>query len=264
MRLIPVVFLVAFLFAHSGMAEELPPDLVVLEVLPGWRTEEGRHMAALRLTLASGWKTYWRAPGAAGLVPILDFSASTGITAAEPRWPVPDVFDFAGLRSIGYHDAVTIPLDLSLDGQPAQLVGTIEIGVCDEICVPVNLAFAIDLPEAGRRDPLIVAALVDQPLTAEEADAQAICTMAPGADGVGLTVHLAMPPLGRNEVVVIESDDPGLWVSEATSQRDGDTLVATVEALARDGGPLAIDRSGLRITVLGEGKAVDIQGCQAG
>lgn len=264
MRLTSIVPLVTCLLASPVMAEETPPNVVTLEVLPGWRTDEGRHMAALRLTLAPGWKTYWRAPGAAGLTPILDFSASVGITTAEARWPVPQVFDFNGMRSIGYHDAVTIPIDLSLDGQPAQLAGKIEIGVCDTICVPANLAFTIDLPEEGRRDPLIVAALVDRPLTGEEAGAQAICTVAPDVGGASLTVSLAMPSLGPDEVVVIESADPGLWVSETVARRDGGTLVATAEALARDGGPLAIDRSSLRITVLGEGKAVDVQGCEAG
>lgn len=245
-------------------AEEPPAEVARLEVLPGWRTGEGRHMAALRLTLAPGWKTYWRSPGAAGLAPLLDLSGSTGIEGAEPKWPVPAVFTFNGMRSIGYQDAVTIPLDIVLSGGPARLAGDIEIGVCDEICMPVRMAFAVDLPAEGQRDPAIAAALVDRPMTGDEAGAHATCAVAPASDGLSLTVRLAMPPIGSDEAVVIESGDPGLWVSEAAAERDGGTLVATAEALSRDGGPLALDRSDLRITVLGEGKAVDIQGCQAG
>jgi hypothetical protein len=122
----------------------------------------------------------------------------------------------------------------------------------------------VDLPEGGERDPVIAAALVDRPMTGEEAGASATCALAPGGEGLELTIRLAMPPLGPDEAVVIETSDPGLWVSEAAAEREGGTLVATAEALARDGGPLAIDRSGLRITVLGEGKAVDIHGCAAG
>ena len=267
MRLLLTLPALAFLFpALPARADGVPDNLARLEVLTGWRTAEGRHMAALRLTLAPGWKTYWRAPGAAGLAPILDFGASRGISGAEPRWPVPEVFHFNGMRSIGYHDGVTIPLDLSLDpGKgPAHLAGEIEIGVCNEICVPVRLAFSADLPAGGDRDPAIAAALVDRPLTAEEAGAQATCAVAPDPDGLGLTVHLAMPRLGPEEAVVIESGDPGLWVSEAAAARDGGTLVATAEAQSRDGGPLALDRSSLRITVLSKGHAVDIRGCSAG
>ncbi|MBP1806598.1 protein-disulfide reductase DsbD domain-containing protein [Rubellimicrobium aerolatum] len=250
--------------AAPAQAQPLPADLVRLEVLPGWRSGEGRHMAALRLTLAPGWKTYWRAPGPAGLAPLLDVAASTGIASAEARWPVPEVFDFKGARSIGYHDGVTIPLDLALDGGPARLAGEIEIGVCNDICVPVRLTFAADLSDGGRRDPAIAAALVDQPLTPEEAGARATCAAAPARDGLGLTVRLSLPPLGPDESVVIESADPGLWLSEADASREGGTLVATAEAVARDGGPPALDRSALRITVLGDGRAVDIRGCQAG
>lgn len=254
------------LLAGRAPPAAAPPtaDLARIEVLPGWRTGEGRHMAGLRLTLAPGWKTYWRAPGAAGLAPLLDLEGSVGIAAAEPRWPVPDLFEFNGMRSIGYHDGVTIPLDLTLSGGPARLEGAIEIGVCEEICVPMRMPFAADLPAGGERDPAIAAALVDRPMTAEEAGARATCALAPGGDGLALTVRLALPALGGQEAVVIESSDAGLWVSEAAASREGGTLVATAEALARDGGPAAVDRSSLRITVLGDGRAVDIRGCEAG
>jgi DsbC/DsbD-like thiol-disulfide interchange protein len=262
-----ILFAALALLCTPALAEAppQPSDLARLEVLPGWRTGEGRHMAGLRITLAPGWKTYWRAPGAAGLAPLFDLGASQGVAAAEPRWPVPEVFHFNGMRSIGYHDAVTIPLDLTLAGPgPARLAGEIEIGVCDDICVPVRLPFVVDLPAEGRRDPLIAAALVDRPLTGEEAGARASCAMAPEGKGLEITVRLSLPALGPDEAVVIESSDPGLWVSEAVAARDGGTLVATAEALARDGGPAAVDRSGLRITVLAEGRAVDIRGCAAG
>lgn len=254
----------ALLLAVPAGADGVPPDLARIEVLPGWRGEGGHHMAALRLTLAPGWKTYWRAPGVAGLPPVIDLAGSTGIGAADPLWPVPDVFHFNGMRSIGYHDAVTIPLDLALTGGPAHLAGEIEIGVCSDICVPVRLPFAADLPDAGRRDPAIAAALVDRPMTAEEAGARATCAVAPDGDGLALTVRLAMPPLGPEEAVVIESGDPSLWVTEPSAAREGPVLVATARARPRAKGPLALDRSGLRITVLGEGRAVDIHGCQAG
>jgi len=244
---------------------EVPADVVSLEVLPGWRTDDGRQMAGLRLTLAPGWKTYWRSPGAAGLPPAFDFAASTGVSGAELHWPVPRVFHQGGLRSIGYGGTVTIPLELALDGEGTpRLAGEVEIGVCQEICVPVRFSLAADLPEGGRRDPAIAAALVDRPLTAQEAGASATCAAVPDGRGLALTLRLALPPQGGEEAVVIESADPSLWVSEARSWREGGTLMATAEAVARDGGAIALDRSGLRITVLGDGRAVDIRGCEAG
>jgi DsbC/DsbD-like thiol-disulfide interchange protein len=270
MRPDPLAALLLCLLAAPALGEapSLPSAggeaLATLEALPGWRTGEGRHMAALRITLAPGWKTYWRSPGAAGLAPLLDLGASEGIAGAEARWPVPEVFEFGGMRSIGYHDAVTIPLDLALAGGAARLEGAIEIGVCAEVCVPVRLPFAVDLPEAGDRDPLIAAALVDRPMTAEEAGMRATCAVAPGAEGLGLTVRVEGAAVGPDEVVVVETSDPGLWVSEARAAREGGVLVASAEALARGGGPVALDRSSLRITVIGDGRAVDIRDCGAG
>lgn len=264
-RILLAVLLAAPLLGPSAARADLPPDVVRLEALPGWRTTGGRQMAALRLTLAPGWKTYWRSPGAAGLPPVLDFDRSTGISGLEAHWPVPHVFEVGDrLRSIGYAGTVTIPLELTLSGGPARLEGEVEVGVCQEVCVPARFAVSLALPEPGpdreRRDPAIVAALVDQPRTAEEAGAQATCAVTPTPDGLDLTLRVAVPPQGGQESVVVEA--PGLWVSEARSWREGSTLVATAEAQARDGGPAALDRSGLRITVLGDGRAVDIRGCE--
>lgn len=252
--------------APPPMPPQSPAEVVRLEVLPGWRAGDGRHVAGLRLTLAPGWKTYWRAPGAAGLAPAFDFGGSDGVASAEVGWPVPEVFHQAGLRSVGYHGQVTLPVELALapgTGE-ARLAGAVEVGVCREVCVPVRLPFAASLPVHGDRDPAIVAALVDRPMTAEEAGARATCTVAPRGDGLALAVRVAMPPIGPAEAVVIEAADPALWVSEAAAAREGGTLVATAEVLAPGGGPVALDRSSLRITVLGDGAAVDIRGCAAG
>lgn len=260
------IFATLLALAVAPVRAEAPTEVVALEVLPGWRAEEGRHVAGLRFRLAPGWKTYWRAPGAAGLPPFFDFAASRGIAAAEPLWPVPEVFHLGGQRSIGYGGEVTIPFEVTLEPGTGtvRLAGSVEIGVCRDVCVPMRLPFAADLPADGRRDPAIAAALVDRPLTPEEAGARASCEVTPMDEGLALTVRLAMPPLGADEAVVIEAADPSLWVSEPVAAREGGTLVATAEAYSTDGHPILLDRSDLRITVLGEGRAVDIRGCAGG
>jgi DsbC/DsbD-like thiol-disulfide interchange protein len=262
MRL-PLFALLASLAAPAGAN---PPDrLVTLEVLPGWMTADGSRMAGLALTLAPGWKTYWRSPGSAGIPPSFDWTGSDNMTAVALHWPVPQVFHLNGMQSIGYSDRVVIPLELTPSDPAAPMVlqGRIDLGVCEDICVPAEVSFALTLPpDEGRRDPAIVAALVDRPMTAAEAGvAQVTCHATPGETGMVLSAEIALPPMGGDEVVVIESGDPGLWVSEAASDRQGAVLTGRAEVKARDGGAVALDRSALRLTVLADGRAVDIHGC---
>lgn len=242
-------------------------DIAKLEVLSGWQTGSGSQMAALKLTLAPGWKTYWRAPGDAGIPPQIDFSDSTNVKSARFLWPVPEVFHQSGIRSIGYQDGVVVPVELQPDviGQEIELTGMLDIGICDDICVPVRLDFDAAIMPGGARDSRIVAALVDRPMTVAEASVTAArCAVAAADDGIALTATLTMPSTGRTEDVVIETADPYVWVSEPETTRRGNQLVATVDMVHSSGSPFALDRSAVRITVLGSDRAVDIQGCDAG
>lgn len=243
---------------------QTPDDLASVTVLPGWREADGTHVAALRIDLAEGWKTYWRAPGDGGIPPAF---AISGVVGVQPHFPVPEVYETFGLRAIGYQDSVTFPLRLQVgdDGQPVSINGQIEIGVCDEVCIPVTLGFAALLPPVGASDPAIIAALGDRPMTQTEAQVGTVtCIVTPISDGLQVATSIAMAATGAEEIVVIETADPDVWVSEPDVTRQGDQLTAVVDMVHVSGQPFALDRSGLRFTVLGDGKAVDIRGCTAG
>jgi DsbC/DsbD-like thiol-disulfide interchange protein len=242
-------------------------NLASVEVLGGWREPSGEHVAAIRITLAPGWKTYWRAPGDAGIPPAFDFSTSRNVGGVTPLWPVPHVFWQNGMRSVGYSDSVVLPLIVSpaADGEAMLLSGRIDIGVCQDICVPVTLDLSGHLPEIGGPDPAIVAALSARPLPAEAAGVAGVtCAVEPIADGIRVTASVRMPVLGTDEAAVIETADPSIWVSEAVSRREGDVLHATAEMVPPNGRPFAVDRSGIRITVLSGERGVDIRGCAGG
>ena len=61
-----------------------------------------------------------------------------------------------------------------------------------------------------------------------------------------------------------ETSQPALWASQTETKRQGNRLTATSEVISPDGQPFALDRSAVRITVLGTKHAVDILGCSAG
>jgi hypothetical protein len=262
--------LLALLLPMPGIAETLgqvpPDDVARLEILPGWR-EGGVHVAALRITLAPGWKTYWRSPGEGGLPPVFSWKGSENLGDVRFQWPVPEVFLTNGMRSIGYHDSLVLPVLATTQrpDQPVHLRGELEIGVCDTVCLPWSARFDALLPPNGAPDPEIRAALADRPRTASEAGAGiARCSAEPIQDGLRLTAILDLPRQGRDEVVVVETGTAGIWVSEATSERRAGQLVASADLVPPDARPFPIDRSALRFTVLGDDRAVDIQGCQGG
>ena len=76
--------------------------------------------------------------------------------------------------------------------------------------------------------------------------------------------RIKMPSSGGREFSVIETDNPMLWVTEATTRRSGNTLHVSSEVIHVESQAFLLNRSGLRITVLGGKYAVDIQGCSAG
>ncbi|WP_281984345.1 protein-disulfide reductase DsbD domain-containing protein [Thalassorhabdomicrobium marinisediminis] len=243
-----------------------PADGVVsLEVLPGWRTDQGTHMAGLQIRLAPGWKTYWRAPGDGGIPPRFGWQGSQNMDGVAFHWPVPEVFDQNGMRSYGYAESVVIPVEVSVPdaARSARMKGTVQLGVCEDICVPVVLEFDAVLPASGARTPAIVAALVDQPTPAARAGVTgATCALRPTDRGLEVTARIEMPRHAPDEVVVIEAGDQQVWVSQPETWRDGD-LFARAEMIHVEQGAFALNRSGMRITVLTGGQAVDIQGCAA-
>lgn len=239
---------------------------VTLEVLPGWRGSDGAHIAALKITLAPGWKTYWRAPGDAGIPPMIDWSGSANLRSLLPAWPTPMVFSQNGMNSVGYTDGLILPIVLTPQhsGQPITLRGELQIGICKDICVPAALSFDQALPLGRRQDAAISSALNQQPLSARKAGVGHVtCEVALAKDGLALTARITMPPAGRHEYAVVETADPQVWVAESDTSRQGNTLTVRTELIHMDGGAFALDRSGVRLTVLGSDHAVDIQGCPA-
>ena len=236
-----------------------------VSLLPGWRMENGNHMAALRVVLADGWKTYWRAPGEGGIPPDFDWSGSVNLDGVTFHWPVPEVIGTGDLETIGYRNELILPIEITPEkaGQDVELSADLLMGICEHICVPLESDVSVDLPaSATTADPRIEAALAQRPDTKEEAGVTDVsCTREDLRDGVRVTARMALPAMSDHEAVVFEAADPTIWVSEAMEHRDGATLVAVADLVPPSGQPFPVAGSDLRFTVLGAGRGVDIQGC---
>lgn len=235
-------------------------------LLSGWQTPAGSHMAGLQLTLAPGWKTYWRSPGDAGIPPFFDWSGSENLKSVRLHWPSPSVFQTNGIQSIGYHDRVTLPFEVTpLDpAKPVRLHATVELGVCKDICTPASLNLTALLVAPGAPDASIQSALASQPRNATSAGLSAVsCRVDPIADGLKITAVMMLPASGGAETVVFEAGQPDIWTAQATTSRDGEMLTSVTEMVAPSGVPFALDRSQIRLTVLANDTAVEILGCPA-
>lgn len=241
-------------------------DVLAGALRAGWQMDSGAHMAAVELQLAPGWKTYWRSPGDAGIPPSFDWSASQNVKAVRIHWPAPRVFDLNGMQSIGYHDRLLLPVEVEpIDpAQPVQLAVQMDLGVCDEICMPAQLSLTQELLPPGAADPGIQAALAARAVPAGQAGVSRVaCTVDPIKDGLRLTARMRLPDPGRTEVVAFETGDPAVWVAEAVSQREGGELISVTELVPPSGQPFALDRSAVTVTILAGGEAVEIKGCPA-
>ena len=241
-------------------------DVLSAQLRPGWQMENGSYMAAVDLTLAPGWKTYWRSPGDAGIPPTFDWSGSTNIKSVHIHWPAPQVFEANGMQTIGYHEHLVLPVEITPNdpARPVRLSVVMALGVCDEICLPAVVELSSDLTAPGATDASIRAALSEQAASAGEAGVTSVaCSIDPIRDGLRLTARVRLPDPGRPEVVAFETADREVWVAEAITQREGGELVSMTELVPPSGAPFALDRSQITMTILAAGGAVEVRGCPA-
>lgn len=263
----PLAVLMALAIVAAVAAEATTQDEVLsASLLSGWTTEGGNRMAGLDLTLAPGWKTYWRSPGDAGIPPSFDWSMSENVKSVQIHWPAPSFFEAAGMTSIGYRDRVILPLEVTpVDpSKPVRLAVTADLGVCDEICLPAHVELSTELPVEGAPEQQITAALADRAASADEAGLSGLgCTVEPIADGLRLTARMRLPDPGGKEVVAFETADPAVWVAQADTNRDGEELVTMTELVPPAGAPFTLDRSTVTLTILAADRAVEVRGCPA-
>ncbi len=238
-------------------------------LIDGWRRGDGSRMAAIEISLAPGWHTYWRVPGESGIPPEFDWSHSANLASVSYQWPRPMVFDSGGGRGFGYSGDLVLPVILTPadPSQPIRVDLRLFFGVCGQICVPADLRLQTDIApdQSPDGEARIKAALAQMPRGRGEAGITAVtCAIRPGPGGYQLTteVTFAEAPT-RDQVAVIEPGGGNLWIGLPSSETVGRKLVSHAPLETTDGGGPMLDRSALRLTLLDPEGAVDIQGCAA-
>lgn len=240
-------------------------SFVEAELVAGAPAVGGGRVAGIRLSLADGWKTYWRSPGEAGVPPSFDWSGSRNLASAEVLWPRPELFESFGLQSVGYSHGVTLPVRLVAENpaRPIELRLKASLGVCRELCVleEFELAERID-PREAEGAAQVARALDALPDDAEDSGLKAAsCRIIGAGPERRLEATLSFARTLSRPVVLVEG--PGtVWIGATETRADGGELTVSADVEMPD--PSAwIDRGDLRLTVLDGAFAADIRGCAA-
>lgn len=139
--------------AHAAIGQWVEGSQARIRLITAPPTPGGKVHAAIEIELDPEWKTYWRSPGDAGMPPVIDFSGSVNLKPALVALPVPERFDEGGAISNVYEDHAVFVADTALanPAKPARLQLKLDIGVCQEICVPEHFEAALDID--GSDDP---------------------------------------------------------------------------------------------------------------
>ena len=108
----------------------------------------------LQFRMKPGWKVYWRSPGDAGFPPQINWAGSTNFAGAKMAWPAPERFSVLGLETLGYKKEVVFPITASVfePGKDVALKARVRFLTCDDICVPYEASFTLNLPAGADID----------------------------------------------------------------------------------------------------------------
>lgn len=189
------------------------------------------------------------------------------MATVEVVWPRPEAFEVSGFLSFGWREGVVLPLLVTPQdpGRPVTLRLGAELGVCDEVCLlAFEEASLRAAPEAEGGRARVAAALAARPEDGLAAGAEALRCGVTGAGANRRFEARIAPgaPFAAPPAAAVEGPE-GVWFGRATVSEEDGALVVTAPASVRPA-ELWIGREALRLTLIGEGRAVEIAGCGAG
>lgn len=194
---------VAALAAFAQPAQALGPSHVKASLVAEseW-IEPGKPITVgLRLQMESGWHTYWKNPGDAGLPPKVSWRLPDGFVAGPIEWPAPLRIAAPPLMSYGYEGEVLLPIVLETPshlqpGTEVALAGRASWVECKDVCIPGRAEVELTLPVRAEPAPRPGAAPFDEArrlepvspqgwsLEASTASAKILLTFQPPQGGV--------------------------------------------------------------------------------
>jgi suppressor for copper-sensitivity B len=223
---------------------------------------EGKLDAAIEIELAPGWKTYWRTPGDAGIAPRFDFSRSANIVAPVVRFPVPERYDDGYSVTNVFRDRVVLSVDARIadPAAPADLRVSLDLGVCDEICIPVHVEADLAVSVGGADDEAATIVAAARKALAGPALPGVFAvdriSRAGGTDRKPVFEIAATVPDAETATVFVEGPPDWSAAPPELVSTDGSRAVYRV-AFSRLGAETPIAGSAFVVTIVSDGRAVE-------
>jgi len=219
-------------------------------------------LGGIALQLQPGWKTYWRTPGDSGVPPRFDFSKSENIEAVTVLWPAPLKFDDgAGGHSLGYHDAIVLPLRIVAKNadKPVTLRADINYAVCEKLCIPVEAHAELPFTSvASTEDSALFAALDTVPKPANVGDPNPLTIRDVKRDGKSTVLVDVVSPEAGDPNLFVEGPTPD-WSLPVPKLLDQGPPGVRRFAFELDGVPPGVNPAGaaLKLTLVGGDRAYE-------
>jgi len=219
-------------------------------------TADGVLRAGLEIRLKSGWHTYWRYPGDAGVPPQFDFAASQNLKRAVVQWPAPQRIEEAGGGTIGYLGSVIFPLRVEpLDpAKPVLLRLKLDYAICEKLCVPAEAKAELAVGKGvfkkpTSQDAALVAAEARVPRTAKLGANGALAIKAARREPGAARPRVLVDVVGSGAVDLFAEGPTPQWALPLPTKIDGAPAGQQRFAFELDGLPPGASDQGALLTL---------------
>ncbi len=211
--------LVAFLLpapSHGATSEWVTSPGGTVRIVASQPRPDGSIPAILEVQLKPGWKTYWRDPGASGIPPQVTLDPSGGVILKAIRFPAPKTFGEGPGRYAGYDQPVAFPLELKrvANGGDLAIRASVFLGICEDICIPVQGELNLTLKSGGFDNPLDGARIDKAVAALPEAPSDDFRVTKASFDAAARMIHLDLrlpKAAGGGPVDLFLSGPPGIF-----------------------------------------------------
>jgi DsbC/DsbD-like thiol-disulfide interchange protein len=223
-------------FAAETPWQDVSPGVRLRLIADNVRAADGTTLIGLEVDMPADHKTYWRVPGETGIPTELDFAGSTGIGAHQMIWPFPTRDETGGFTDFVYYGPTVLPVRLSLSGEgTTDLKAAVLMGVCSEICLPVQASFELplDFVRPSRGQGLRLAQATALAPVGWDTSVPPLSDVTFDTAAKTLAVHLSDPSIDPASLIAVGQGGTALF---GAPQKSPDTNLVLLPLLGGDTG----------------------------